>query len=363
LKADDGRVSRSGLLTIGVFARSSGLTASALRFYADSGLLEPASVDQVSGYRYYAPGQVERAVTIRRLREIDMPLDRIVAVLEADGGEAARLVDEHVASLTRRAHQARETAAAVKARLDSSAQAQPVLVNGSVFTTAVEQILTATSQDSGFAVLNGVHVEVADSIVLTATDRYRLSTRTLVPTRPNATDWSATVDADDLRLAMPWTRRQHDLRLIPQPGRIRLSGDDMAARECRILAEPFPDYRLMLAALPEVLTRVLISRNAFVHSLENQPDPRTRLRVADSVVSVSGDPITAEVTGPAIVLDFAVTTLYPAISTAVGPDVMLDIAGADQPVVVRSADNGDLTTLVMPVKSESPTHAQEGPAQ
>ena len=36
-------------------------------------------------------------------------------------------------------------------------------------------------------------------------------------------------------------------------------------------------------------------------------------------------------------------------SLPVGPEVMLDIAGAAQPVVVRSADNGDLTTLVMPV--------------
>ncbi|MBY8852436.1 MerR family DNA-binding transcriptional regulator, partial [Saccharothrix sp. MB29] len=41
------------LLTIGAFARSSGLTAGALRFYADSGLLPPASVDDSSGYRYY----------------------------------------------------------------------------------------------------------------------------------------------------------------------------------------------------------------------------------------------------------------------------------------------------------------------
>jgi hypothetical protein len=32
----------------------------------------------------------------------------------------------------------------------------------------------------------------------------------------------------------------------------------------------------------------------------------------------------------------------------VGPEIMLDISAPDQPVVVRSATDGDLTTLVMP---------------
>ncbi|MFF3735417.1 MerR family DNA-binding transcriptional regulator, partial [Streptomyces sp. NPDC002476] len=39
-------------MPIGVFAQRSGLTPSALRFYADSGLLPPAEVDPVTGYRY-----------------------------------------------------------------------------------------------------------------------------------------------------------------------------------------------------------------------------------------------------------------------------------------------------------------------
>ncbi|MFT7838426.1 MerR family transcriptional regulator [Saccharothrix sp. BKS2] len=352
---------KSELLTIGGFARSSGLTTSALRFYADSGLVEPASVDQASGYRYYAPDQVERAVMIRRLREIDMPLELIAEVLDPGCREAARIVDDHVAGLAHRAHRARETAAAVKALLRPSPPAPSVRVNGSVFTTAVEQVLTATTHEPGLPVLNGVHVEVsADGVVLTATDRYRLSTRTLVPVRPSGSDWSATLDADDLRPVLPWTRRQHGLGLGAGPGSVLLLGD-ADARECRTLAEPFPDHRLVLAALPPVLTRVLVSRNALVRSLEGQHDHRVRLDVAGAAVTVSsGEALPATVTGPPIGIDFALSTLHPAISTAVGPEVMLDLAGPDQPVVVRSADDGDLTTLVMPLRPE-PT-AQEGPA-
>lgn len=361
---------KSELLTIGAFARSSGLTASALRFYADVGLLRPASVDDASGYRYYAREQAERAVVIRRLREIDMPLDLIADVLGSHVHDAARIIDDHVAALVDRVRQARETAVAVKTALGSTAPAPSVRVNALVFTAAVEQVLTATTHEPDLPVLNGLRVEVSgDGVALTATDRYRLSTRTLVPTAPCEADWSATVDADDLRLALPWTRRQRELGISARPGRVRLQGDDTTARECRSLADPFPDHRSLLASLPEVRTRVLVARNALVRLLEEQHDHRVRLDIPEcgGAVAVSsrgspGAPVAAVVTGPATAIEFAVTTLHPAISTAVGPDVVLDIAGPREPVVVRSADDGDLTTLVMPLQPEPRPEplAQEG---
>ncbi|MGM1058309.1 MerR family transcriptional regulator [Saccharothrix sp. Mg75] len=348
------------LLTIGAFARSSGLTAGALRFYADSGLLPPASVDDSSGYRYYTRDQAERAAAIRRLREVDMPLELIAEVLAPGSRDAARIIDEYVARLAHRTRRARETAAAVKAALGLVPPAPEVRLNGPVFTAAVEQVLTATAQEPELPVLNGVRVEVsADGVVLTATDRYRLSTRALVPTAPSEADWAVTVDADDLRLALPWTRRRHDLRVSARAGRVHLRGDDDAdARECRALPGPFPDHRLLLASLPEVRTRVLVPRNALLRDLEAQRDHRVRLDVRGSGVVVSSagtppaPPVAAVVTGPAIAIGFATTTLHPAISTAVGPDVMLDLAGPHDPVVVRSADDGDLTTLVMPLRAE-----------
>ena len=65
------------LLTIGAFGRASGLTVKALRLYADLGLLRPAAVDPDSGYRYYAPDQLELARLVARLRRSGMPLRRI----------------------------------------------------------------------------------------------------------------------------------------------------------------------------------------------------------------------------------------------------------------------------------------------
>lgn len=73
------------MLTIGRFADATGLTAKALRHYDEIGLLRPARVDPDNGYRYYDTNQIEDAVTIRRLRALELPLDEIRVLLEGDG--------------------------------------------------------------------------------------------------------------------------------------------------------------------------------------------------------------------------------------------------------------------------------------
>jgi len=70
------------LLTIGAFARASRLSPKALRLYDSLGLLTPAHVDEVSGYRFYRPDQLERARLVAWLRRLGMPLARIGAVCD-----------------------------------------------------------------------------------------------------------------------------------------------------------------------------------------------------------------------------------------------------------------------------------------
>ncbi|MFE9443086.1 MerR family transcriptional regulator [Streptomyces sp. NPDC006602] len=82
-------VVNEGLLTIGAFAARARLSAKALRLYDRLGLLAPAHVDEVSGYRYYHAGQVERARLVAMLRQVDMPLARIAEVVEAADTEGA----------------------------------------------------------------------------------------------------------------------------------------------------------------------------------------------------------------------------------------------------------------------------------
>ncbi|MCF6376876.1 MerR family transcriptional regulator [Nocardioides KLBMP 9356] len=77
------------MLTIGEFARATGLTAKALRLYDDLGLLAPADVDAHTGYRRYTADQVNRARLVARLRSVGVPLRRIATIVGLDDREAA----------------------------------------------------------------------------------------------------------------------------------------------------------------------------------------------------------------------------------------------------------------------------------
>ncbi|MEU7314258.1 MerR family transcriptional regulator [Streptomyces sp. NPDC007083] len=81
-----------GLLTIGAFAKASRLSPKALRLYDELGLLTPARVDPVTGYRHYAPEQLEQARLVAWLRRLGMPLARIQRICTLDAGSAAQEV-------------------------------------------------------------------------------------------------------------------------------------------------------------------------------------------------------------------------------------------------------------------------------
>ncbi|GGJ50950.1 MerR family transcriptional regulator [Deinococcus roseus] len=72
------------LISIGRFAQLTGLSVKALRFYESVGLLMPAVVDPETGYRYYRFYQRGLAERIRSLRELDLSLDDVQQVAQAD---------------------------------------------------------------------------------------------------------------------------------------------------------------------------------------------------------------------------------------------------------------------------------------
>ncbi|MBZ5736636.1 MerR family transcriptional regulator [Nocardioides mangrovi] len=98
------------LLSIGDFSRMTFLTVKALRHYHDVGLLEPARIDDHSGYRYYRPEQVAAARLIRRLRDLDLPVDDVRAVLAAPDEQARnRVIVEHLERMSRQLRATQET--------------------------------------------------------------------------------------------------------------------------------------------------------------------------------------------------------------------------------------------------------------
>jgi DNA-binding transcriptional MerR regulator len=91
-----------GYLSIGDFSRATHLTIKTLRHYHQLRLLEPAEVDEETGYRRYGTEQVPLAQVIRRFRDLGMPLDDIRGVLSApDLPTRNQLIAAHLARLER----------------------------------------------------------------------------------------------------------------------------------------------------------------------------------------------------------------------------------------------------------------------
>jgi len=82
------------LLSIGEFAAATQLSPKALRLYDDQGLLQPATTDPASGYRYYRSDQVALGRLVRTLREMSVPLAEVARVVAARGTHAERLLAE-----------------------------------------------------------------------------------------------------------------------------------------------------------------------------------------------------------------------------------------------------------------------------
>ena len=88
------------MLAIGEFSRLTHLSVRTLRRYHDAGLLEPATVDPATGYRYYSAEQIPTAQVIHRLRELDVPLPDVQRILRSgDPGARASLVADHLQRL------------------------------------------------------------------------------------------------------------------------------------------------------------------------------------------------------------------------------------------------------------------------
>lgn len=113
------------LLPIGTFSKMTRLSIKALRLYDQLDLLSPAEVDPSSGYRYYRPGQANRAEAIRLLRGIDMPLDEIREVVDAPADVTTKLLDRHRDRLMERLGAQQKMIAFLNDLMDGKEQLMP----------------------------------------------------------------------------------------------------------------------------------------------------------------------------------------------------------------------------------------------
>lgn len=112
-----------GLLSIGDFSRMTFLSVKTLRHYHDVGLLDPAYVDESSGYRYYRLDQVGTAQLIRRFRSLDLPVEQVRAVLNASDEESRnRVIVEHLERMSAQLAQTQATVESLQRMLSGPSQ-------------------------------------------------------------------------------------------------------------------------------------------------------------------------------------------------------------------------------------------------
>ncbi|PWU61363.1 MerR family transcriptional regulator [Micromonospora globispora] len=166
--------------SIGELARASGLTVSALRFYDRSGVLAPALVDPVTGYRWYADDQVAPARLVAGLRRVGMPLAEIAAALRhrSEPAVVGRLLDAHLRRLEDGLADARRELSRVRALIDPEEipMTTRLVLPRADLAAAVDAVRFAVGADPELPVLAGVLLEVEpDGVRLVATDRHRMA--------------------------------------------------------------------------------------------------------------------------------------------------------------------------------------------
>ncbi|GAA1637531.1 MerR family transcriptional regulator [Kribbella alba] len=378
------------LLTISAFARRVGLTPSALRFYDDCGLLRPAEVDEQNGYRYYAPEQEQRAALLRDLREIDLPLADVRVVLDGGPAEGAAVVEAHLRTVEGKADTARKAVARILSSLPAVPYECAVTLGGAELASAIRQVATAAaSTPDELPALACVLLELGeDEVTLVATDRYRLSVRKLHPLAFTGYPRNVLISAPELTALARWSAAASEVRIQAGPAGTTLVADGSSSSviPVPVVAEEYPAYQAILEGLAPPSCRIVADRLALLDLLTTEtvalditptlititpvasaPKTCSKANVPSEDSSVvagppgsdghsevdasgSGGQLEVVGSGAPVRVGFASSLLAAALTVSVGPDVLLEICAPDRPVVVRSADQGTFTTLVMPTR-------------
>lgn len=352
-------------MTIGAFARLVGLSSSALRFYDDCGLLQPQEVDATSGYRYYSAGQERRAATISRLRAIGLPLQDIRTVLDGPPEQARAALRSYVEKMSDVVREARATADDLIATLpDRASDTEPttVVVPGPELASALRQVSPAAADVPDIPALQGVLLQAAaDELTVVATDRYWMAVRTLPVEHFSGTDRHVIVEAEAGQQVIDFANAQDRVRLRIDDRGARLEGDDHDLLLPTVSGQ-FPSYHSVLSSLPPAAGRVTVDRRRLADELVALGDAEVVVLTTGDRhldVRVDGDRhgvrLAAIGTGEPLAVAFRPRLLLGALEVSVGPEVLLQFPGQEgRPVVVRSADQGTFTTIVMPVRRNNP---------
>ncbi|MGW2893936.1 DNA polymerase III subunit beta family protein [Streptomyces sp. NPDC001212] len=355
--------------SIGEMARDSGLSVSALRFYDRAGVLVPAWVDPVSGYRWYGPEQCEEARLLARLRRAGMPLADIRLVLagwsSSDTVLVRGLLEAHLRRLELGLSDARGEFSTLRAQLDHRENPMTSLRTASVrlsvpaleLAAALDAVRFAASTDPELPMLGGVLFDIeGEALRVVTTDRYRMAVAQAHATGHDGPRAQAIVPlplVDAMRALLDGGESVH---LAVDAGRVTLeAGDRQTVGQC--LDHDFPDYR-RLVDLPAG-RRAVIDVASFRKALETGPVRADRTREQDgvsydlSVLAVANDgTVTVREDGDDDRNHVAVNRefLLHALTAGARDELLLEFGASTAPLVIRRPDDEHTLSLLMPVR-------------
>ncbi|WP_425473569.1 MerR family transcriptional regulator [Streptomyces tailanensis] len=139
------------MLTIGAFAKASRLSPKALRLYDELDLLRPERVDPDTGYRHYAPEQLERARLVAWLRRLGMPLARIRTVCALPPGPAAQEIRAYWAGVEAETATRRDLAAFLVDHLTPTSEEDTTMLELRYAALSDTGLVRPANQDTAYA--------------------------------------------------------------------------------------------------------------------------------------------------------------------------------------------------------------------
>jgi DNA polymerase III subunit beta len=342
-----------GLFSISEFGRTTGLSVSALRFYDSVGLIAPAEVDESSGYRRYSSNQVEVAVLVRDLRRLEMPISAIRRFLAASLGERHQLLDQHLSTLTRHLRELEVLAGAVRSSFERKDSVSSMMVSAAEFVEAIGQVAPAAGDNPERPLLQSVLIEAREgSLRLVASDSFRLAVRDLVARGGGSASFRSLVAATQLLQVRPELPSDGELDVTLFGQGLRMIGPVAEVELSSTSADDYPKYEQLFSSDPEA-SSFTADRVPLTELLDALADKeRVRLELTASAVHVGGRSVAVSESwnGPAMTVALNRQFFRHAVSSAVGPDVRVEVTTPIKPLFFKGATDGGFACMVMPIK-------------
>ncbi|MEU1935450.1 MerR family transcriptional regulator [Streptomyces coeruleorubidus] len=358
--------------SIGEMARDGGLSVSALRFYDRAGVLIPAWVDPVSGYRWYEPEQLEEARLLARLRRAGMPLADIRLVLAAWAGADTDLVrgllQAHLRRLELGLSDARSEFSTLRSLLDhrenpvtslSTATAR-LSVPAPELAAALDAVRFAASTDAELPMLGGILFDIeGEELHLVATDRYRMAVAQARTTGHGGPRTQVVVP-------LPLADAMRALLTVGEPVQLTVDGDrvtlETGDRQTagQSLGHEFPDYRRLVhrpagrrahvdtATFREALETGPV-RASETPKQDGEPCDLSVLRMAENGTVIVCDDGDDDQNNVAVNREF----LLHALTAGARDELILELGAPTAPLAIRRPDDEAAFSMLMPVRLEN----------